>query len=57
MIARFAREQPTLGPLPPVRFDTSYREFRQVAWDAYIDVRGNRYSVPVKPIAPSFWRE
>lgn len=43
---RFARELPSLSPLPAVRFDTSYREFRQVAWDAYIDVRGNRYSVP-----------
>jgi transposase len=45
---RFAREQPTLKPLPPVRYDTSYREFRQVAWDAYIDVWGNRYSVPAR---------
>ena len=45
---RFARELPALSPLPAVRFDTSYREFRQVAWDAYIDVRGNRYSVPAR---------
>jgi transposase len=43
---RFDRERPHLGPLPAVRFDTSYRERRIVAWDAYIDVRGNRYSVP-----------
>jgi len=43
---RFEREQPTLGPLPAQRYDTSYRERRHVAWDAYIDVRGNRYSVP-----------
>jgi len=43
---RFAREQPTLGPLPTRRYDTSYRETRQVANDAYIEVRGNRYSVP-----------
>jgi transposase len=43
---RFAREQPTLGPLPSQRYDTAYREFRQVAWDAFIDIRGNRYSVP-----------
>lgn len=43
---RFAREQPTLGPLPAQRYDTSYREPRRVAWDAYIEVRGNRYSVP-----------
>ena len=43
---RFAREAPFLKPLPAVRYDTSYREIRQVAWDAYIDVRGNRYSVP-----------
>jgi transposase len=43
---RFDREQPTLGPLPPQRYDTSYREFRQAAWDSYIEVCGNRYSVP-----------
>lgn len=43
---RFARERPTLAPLPVQPFDTSYIERRQVAWDAYIDVRGNRYSVP-----------
>jgi hypothetical protein len=30
-----------------MRYDTSYFEYRQVAWDGYIDVRGNRYSVPV----------
>jgi transposase len=43
---RFERELPTLGPLPSQRYDTSYFERRQVAWDSYIDVRGNRYSVP-----------
>jgi hypothetical protein len=43
---RFAREVQTLQPLPAVRFDTSYLETRQVAWDAFIDVRGNRYAVP-----------
>ncbi len=43
---RFAREKAVLGPLPESRYDTSYRETRHVAWDAYIDVRGNRYSVP-----------
>jgi len=43
---RFSREIPHLGPLPPIRYDTSYREYRSVAWDGYIDVRGNRYSVP-----------
>lgn len=43
---RFARERPFLGPLSPRRYDTSYWETRQVAWDGYIDVRGNRYSVP-----------
>ena len=43
---RFAREQPTLKALPTRRFDTSYRERRRVAFDGYIDVRGNRYSVP-----------
>jgi len=43
---RFVREQPQLQPLPTTRYDTSYWELRQVSWDAYIDVRGNRYSVP-----------
>jgi transposase len=43
---RFEREKPFLKPLPLSRFDTSYLEYRQVAWDGYIDVRGNRYSVP-----------
>jgi transposase len=46
VIERFAREQPVLGPLPHQRYDTCYREFRQVAWDSYIEVGGNRYSVP-----------
>jgi transposase len=43
---RFAREQPLFQPLPAVRYDTAYHEHRQVAWDGYIDVHGNRYSVP-----------
>jgi hypothetical protein len=43
---RFAREAPHLGPLPEHRFDTAYWEMRQVSWDAYVDARGNRYSVP-----------
>jgi transposase len=43
---RFEREAPHLNPLPARRYDTSYRESRQVSWDSYIDVRGNRYSVP-----------
>lgn len=46
VLERFAREAPWLQPLPNRRFDTSYREIRQVAWDSYIEVRGNRYSVP-----------
>ena len=44
---RFAREAPTLHALPALRYDTAYHELRQVAWDGYVDVRGNRYSVPV----------
>lgn len=43
---RFAREAPQLGALPASRYDTSYYETRQVSWDGYIEVRGNRYSVP-----------
>jgi hypothetical protein len=44
--ARFEREAPALEPLPKLRYDTAYIERRQVGWDAYIDVRGNRYSAP-----------
>jgi hypothetical protein len=43
---RFAREVPHLKPLPAMRYDTSYRQTRTVNWDGYIEVRGNRYSVP-----------
>lgn len=43
---RFEREAVQLQPLPSVRYDTSYQERRRVAWDGYIEVRGNRYSVP-----------
>jgi transposase len=43
---RFEREAPHLHALPTVHYDTSYHELRQVGWDGYIDVRGNRYSVP-----------
>jgi len=43
---RFAREAPSLHALPALRYDAAYHELRQVAWDGYIDVRGNRYSVP-----------
>jgi transposase len=43
---RFVREWPRLQALPSMRFDTAYHERRVVAWDGYIEVRGNRYSVP-----------
>lgn len=44
---RFDRDEAAqLGPLPRDWFDTSYHEQRVVGWDSYIDVRGNRYSVP-----------
>jgi len=43
---RFEREKPALKALPLQRHDSSYREYRQAAWDGYIEVRGNRYSVP-----------
>lgn len=43
---RFEREAPYLKPLPARRYDTAYRASRQVGWDSYIDVQGNRYSVP-----------
>ena len=43
---RFDKEQPELQALPRSRFDTSYHETRKVPADRYINVRGNRYSVP-----------
>jgi hypothetical protein len=48
VMERFARERAALSALPALAFDTSYRERRFVAWDGYIDVRGNRYSVPAR---------
>jgi hypothetical protein len=45
---RFAREAPQLSPLPAARYDTAYREHRVASWDAYVEVRGNRYSVPAE---------
>jgi hypothetical protein len=46
VIERFQREAGHLMALPSTRYDTSYHEQRFVHWDGYIDVRGNRYSVP-----------
>lgn len=43
---RFAEEKAHLQPLPDVDYDTSYFDIRHVSWDGYIEVRGNRYSVP-----------
>jgi transposase len=43
---RFERERPALKVLPVKRYDTAYLEVRQVGWDGYVDVNGNRYSVP-----------
>lgn len=48
--ARFSREQPQLHALPAQRYDTAYYEVRCVAWDSYIEVRGNRYSVPATSV-------
>lgn len=48
VVERFKCEQPLLRPLPKQRYDTSYHEYRRVAWDCYIDVCGNRYSVPAR---------
>ena len=51
VIERFKREAPALAALPAQRYDTSYRETRQVSWDGYIEVNGNRYSVPSDLVA------
>jgi len=48
---RFERERPALRSLPPQRYDTAYHDLRRVAADCYIDVRGNRYSVPAHLVA------
>ncbi|EJI1714936.1 IS21 family transposase, partial [Escherichia coli] len=41
-----ALEQEHLQPLPDTDFDTSYFDIRHMSWDSYIEVGGNRYSVP-----------
>ncbi|WP_183331719.1 IS21 family transposase [Halomonas campaniensis] len=43
---RFSAEAKALQSLPATDFDTRYHDLRQVGWDGYIEVRGNRYSVP-----------
>lgn len=43
---RFEEEQSCLLPRPTVDFDTRYYDVRHVGWDAYVEVKGNRYSVP-----------
>lgn len=44
---RFERDDaPALQPLPRGRFDTAYHFHRQAGWDGYVQVKGNRYSVP-----------
>lgn len=45
---RFEDERSQLTPRPAAEFDTRYYDIRHVGWDAYIDVRGNRYSVPAE---------
>ncbi|OEY65007.1 IS21 family transposase [Marinobacter sp. X15-166B] len=45
---RFQEELPHLLPRPADDFDTRYYDIRHVGWDAYIDVYGNRYSVPAE---------
>lgn len=45
---RFELEKSALQPLPVIDFDTSYFDIRHVSWDSYIEVGGNRYSVPEK---------
>jgi hypothetical protein len=52
VIERYAREAPLLKPLPHRRYDTSYREIRRVAWDSYIDVRGNRHTILAQGSVP-----
>lgn len=45
---RWEQEKSALQALPATDFDTRYYDQRHVSWDAYIDVRGNRYSVPAE---------
>lgn len=47
VIERFQRDEAkALQPLPRMRFDTAYCFDRIVGWDGYVNVEGNRYSVP-----------
>lgn len=43
---RFEAERTALQACPASDFDTRYYDLRQVSWDGYIEVRGNRYSIP-----------
>ena len=43
---RFALEHEHLQSLPDTDFDTSYFDISHVSLDSYIEVGGNRYSVP-----------
>jgi len=43
---RFSREQPCLGGLPPLPFDTSYRLYRTVYRDCTVRYNGSRYVLP-----------
>lgn len=51
---RFTQEQEHLQPLPDTDFDTSYFDIRHVSWDGYIEVGGNRYSVPKACVASRY---
>ncbi len=42
----FVLEKEHLLLLPETDFNTSYFDIRHVSWDSYIEVGGNRYSVP-----------
>jgi transposase len=46
VIDRYSREQPVLGALPSLAFDTSYRIYRKVTSECAVRYNCNRYIVP-----------
>lgn len=54
-LARFAREQALLTPLPVQPFISSREALRKVSWDCLVSWAGSRYSVPWSSAGQPVW--
>ena len=54
-LERFAREKPSLTPLPEQRFVGVLTETRKVSFDCLVSFRANRYSVPAAYAGKMVW--